>query len=306
MRFLPIFLGLSALVSARCGTQPPSENLKAHHKYFQDKEDRDASSRLATRDVFNVTIDTYVHVILTNTTHVNRTALPAQIHSQIEVLNENYEGTGFSFNLLNITYTPNNNWQQINQESQTEWEVKSTLRRGDYTTLNIYYGGLGNDLLGYATFPDNVSPRDFLLDGVVNSITTLPGGAPPFDLGITAVHEIGHWLNLLHTFQPSGNDPDLPGCFGPGDYIHDTPAEAVASYGCPRLRDTCAGTNETTNQWSLPGVDPIHNFMDYSDDDCLSNFTPGQVIRMQNSWVEGRVAYVPGVAGRRARRGSGW
>ncbi|KAL3493905.1 hypothetical protein BJX62DRAFT_199322 [Aspergillus germanicus] len=310
MRLSPILLGLglSALASARCGTRQPSDNIKAHHKYFQAKEDRE-SARPLPRDVFDATIDTYVHVILTNSTGVNTTALPAQINAQIDVLNENYEGTGFQFNLVNVSYTRNNNWQVITDGSAAEYEAKSSLRRGDYTALNLYFGTIGDGILGYATFPDDVTPRDFLVDGVVCDPRTLPGGLAPYDLGITAVHEVGHWLNLFHTFQPGNNDPEIPGCFGHGDYIHDTPAEAFAAFGCPRVRDTCTGVNETSNPYSIAGTDPIHNFMDYTDDVCLTHFTPGQVVRMQNSWREERVGYVPGVAGRgmrKARPGTGF
>ncbi|KAL4880332.1 hypothetical protein BJY04DRAFT_191634 [Aspergillus karnatakaensis] len=311
MRVLPVLLGLTALVSARCGTRPPTANVKAHHKYFQDKEDRDAA-RAITRDVFDVTIDTYVHIIANNATHYNTTALPKQITQQIDVLNENYIGTGFSFNLVNVSYTHNNQWTAILDGTPEEYEIKSTLRRGDYTALNLYFGTIGGGILGYATFPDDVTPRDFLLDGVVCDPNTLPGGIAPYDLGITAVHEVGHWLNLFHTFQPGTDDLTIenPGCFGAGDYIHDTPAEAFAAFGCPRFRDTCTGRNETSNPASIPGSDPIHNFMDYTDDVCLTHFTPGQVVRMQSSWLEERVGYTPGVGGRRvsriARPGSNW
>ncbi|KAL4963677.1 zinc metalloprotease [Aspergillus stella-maris] len=301
MRFLPILLSLGALASAQCGTRDPSAGLKTRHRYFQDKEDREAA-RAAARDVFDVTIDTYVHVVMSNITQgINHTTLPTQIHQQIDVLNENYQDTGFSFNLKNISYTHNNKWQALADGSTTEYEAKSSLRRGDYTALNLYFASIGGGILGYATFPDTVTPREFLLDGVVCDPATLPGGKAPYDLGITAVHETGHWLNLFHTFQPGNDDPEIPGCFGHGDYIHDTPAEGFAAFGCPKVRDTCTGVNETLNAHSIPGTDPIHNFMDYTDDVCLTQFTKGQILRMQNSWREDREGFTPSVAGRRVR-----
>ena len=97
----------------------------------------------------------------------------------------------------------------------------------------------------------SLNSTDFREDGCNIHADTLPGG--PFanvNLGFTAVHEAGHWLGLLHVFQGFA-------CDGEGDLIDDTPVTQTDSVGCPTGKDSCPDG---------PGLDPIHNFMDYSDD----------------------------------------
>lgn len=210
------------------------------------------------------TIDVYWHTI----TDGSKGALSAsEISGQINVLNAAYSSSGFSFALKGTTTTNNASWyNQLDYGTTAERQMKGALRQGDNGDLNIYTADLAGGLLGWATFPKK---RVDSMDGVVILDESLPGGsASPYNLGDTATHEIGHWLNLYHTFQGGCSDTA-------GDYVSDTPAEASPASGCPTGRDTC----------TLPGLDPIKNFMDYSNDQCMDHFTTGQISRMQSAWV---------------------
>ncbi len=219
------------------------------------------------------TIPVAFHVVQANNGSYN--VSDQQIQDQIAVLNAAYAGTNFQFSLASIDRTRNNRWTRHSPGSSAEAEMKSALAIDPTTTLNFYTGNLGGGLLGYATFPWMYA-EDSFMHGVVCLYSSLPGGtAAPYDEGDTGTHEVGHYLGLYHTFQG--------GCSGDGDFVGDTPAEASPASGCPVGRDTCAGG----------GPDPIHNFMDYTTDACMFEFTNGQSARMDAAVA----AYKPGLGG---------
>ncbi|TMQ69078.1 MAG: T9SS type A sorting domain-containing protein [Candidatus Eisenbacteria bacterium] len=188
----------------------------------------------------------------------------AQIAAQIDELNRAYAGTGYGFQLVSVDRTDQGGWCRMNPGTGTERKAKQALAVDPAHTLNLYTGALGNRLLGWTYLPWWF-PEDSPMHGVVIHYGSLPGGyLSAYDLGRSAVHEVGHYLGLLHTFEN--------GCDPPGDLVEDTPPEASPAFGCPDGRDTCPS----------PGLDPIHDYMDYTDDPCMNEFTPGQADLMHD------------------------
>ncbi|MEA2575798.1 MAG: hypothetical protein QOH93_3096 [Chloroflexia bacterium] len=204
-------------------------------------------------------INVYFHVITSSKGEGNVT--DARIARQMRVLNDGFAGTGFSFVLAGVDRTANDEWFNMGSNSAAERRAKTALRIGTADDLNIYTTA-GGGFLGWATWAHKYKSNPNL-DGVVLNHGSLPGGAiTGFNEGDTATHEVGHWTGLYHTFQN--------GCSNVGDYVDDTPSERYPASGCPVGIDTCPGA----------GLDPVHNFMDYSDDPCMTEFTPGQAQRM--------------------------
>jgi hypothetical protein len=209
--------------------------------------------------VGGATINVYFHVI--EDTDGDGDVPDRWISNQMNVLNNAFGPHGWSFTLAAVTRTTNANWYNNIETVSVERQAKAALRQGTADDLNIYTAGL-QTWLGWATFPSGYA-SDPTYDGVVMLDESMPGGdAEPYNLGDTATHEVGHWMGLYHTFQG--------GCSKKNDLVSDTPAERSEAFGCPAGRDTCRGE----------GLDPIHNFMDYTDDDCMDHFTSGQDVRM--------------------------
>ena len=260
------------LENARCATAKLSEAEVAEieRQVAVFKENQKAANGGFEMDVTGGTIPVYWHVINNGSSASAGNISDSQIASQINVLNNAYASWGWSFNLVATTRTTNASWYTCTGGT-CESEMKNALRQGSADDLNIYSNNMGGGLLGWATFPSSYAGQP-KMDGVVVLFSSLPGGsAAPYNQGDTATHEVGHWMGLYHTFQ-GGCARKLTG----GDAVADTPAERSPAYGCPTGRDSCA---------SLAGLDPITNFMDYSDDACMFQFTGGQDSRMDSQFT---------------------
>jgi hypothetical protein len=250
----------TAKQGAHCGTRQPTD---------EELNVANAMERIGTANLApgSVNIPVHVHVIRDNNGAGDIS--DSHIAAQISVLNEAYAGntggaaTAFTFTLASTDRTNNSAWYTMTPGSTAERDAKTALRQGGAGDLNLYFANIGQGLLGWATFPSDYRKKP-AMDGVVCLTGSEPGGnVTDYNEGDTATHEVGHWVGLYHTFQG--------GCSKRNDQVADTPAEKGPAFGCPApgSLDTCSGV----------GVDPVENFMDYTDDACMFAFTDGQAAR---------------------------
>jgi hypothetical protein len=242
-------------------------------------------------------IPVVVHVVHRNATE---NISDAQIQSQIEVLNADFRATNPDRSSTPAVFTPligdarvtfkladvdpdGNASDGITRTSTSNSSftsntdnVKSASTGGADAWpadryLNIWTCGnlrnaMGLPLLGYAQFPGGLAATD----GVVilhSAFGTTGTAAAPFNLGRTATHEIGHWLNLRHIWGDDGT-----GCTG-DDFVADTPNAGGPNLGTPTFPHITCNNG--------PNGDLFMNYMDYVDDVAMFMFTQGQVGRMQ-------------------------
>ncbi|GGK23594.1 zinc metalloprotease [Yeosuana aromativorans] len=223
-----------------------------------------------------IDIPVYIHVVLPNSNDVT----DKQISDQISVLNSD-------FNSTNTNLLPSGATNFINDATITDihFSLAGTFRHNDNTSswgtndavkaayppitpethLNIWVCNIGGGILGYAQFPGG----KLSTDGVVILYSSLPGGSSaPYNLGRTATHEIGHYLNLRHIWGDGRCRQD--------DFVTDTPSSDRSNYGCPPYPTVhCSSTDMTMN------------YMDYTDDGCMYMFTDGQRNRMRAIFASG-------------------
>ena len=124
----------------------------------------------------------------------------------------------------------------------------------------------------YCTIYFDISYSDSVYDGVVIVNDSMPNARNwQYAEGDTLTHEVGHWLHLEHTHDN--------GCNGVGDYMDDaggvTSNERTATYSCDVGLDNCRNDG---------GANPIHSFMSYVEDSCMTEFSAGQALRMQAAY----------------------
>ncbi|CCO34088.1 Extracellular metalloprotease MGYG_00389 [Rhizoctonia solani AG-1 IB] len=258
---VPVLAELGQSRSERCGSHPSEAQVKLSEASFRAKK----KSSKALGGTPNVVIPVHWHAVQSGDSLLQGHIPESQVADSIKVLNEDYALTGFSFKLESGRYYTNSTWfnragpDRGEVEGIYQTEMKQTLRRGNNaTTLNIFSVGFTNivttGLLGYATFPTDYTtdPQD---DGVVIRYSTVPGGSNAPKAALARV-------TLSMTPQLNSTKPKVAQLSLPT-------AAQVSQVATLHLR--------------------IHNFMDYSDDICLTEFTPGQILRMQEMFMTFRV-----------------
>mgnify|MGYP002780973345 CR=1 FL=1 len=243
-----------------------------------------------------ITIPVVVHVLY-NTAAQN--VSDAQIQSQIAVLNEDFRKlnadvanvpAGFAgltadvgIEFVLAKRDPNGNATtgiQRKQTSITSWSTNDAMKRsssggidawpaGQY--LNLWVCNLSNSILGYAQFPGGTAATDGVV--ILTSAFGRNGSSvAPFNLGRTATHEVGHWLNLRHIWGDATCG---------SDQVADTPTQRTSNGGCPTYpkTSTCTGNGQFG--------DMFMNYMDYTNDACMYMFSAGQSTRMNALFATG-------------------
>jgi len=294
-------INLSAQNTRNCGTMQYLQTQLAEDPDLairMDQVERDVqqwtSNQSAQRIQSVITIPVVFHVLY-NTSVPAQNISDTRILAQLSVLNKDFARLnadavntpavfqGVSVN-TNIQFClaqrdPNGNATtgivrkatSVTSFSQND-NVKRNVNGGDDawpagSYLNIWVCNLGGGLLGYAQFPGGAASTD----GVVvlySSVggPTAPGTATPYHLGRSATHEVGHWLNLRHIWGDASCGSDL---------VSDTPTQQTSNFGCPSFPHvTCSNG---------PNGDMFMNYMDYTDDACMNNYTAGQTTRMTAS-----------------------
>ncbi|MDY7093076.1 MAG: zinc metalloprotease [Acidobacteriota bacterium] len=209
-----------------------------------------------------------------------------RVYSQIDVLNEDFQAlagsngapgtfTGLRFVMADEDPLTGLQTNGITRSNNTSWYNDSgaywnTLSWDPSNFMNIYTNS-ASGALGYVPGLPQDGIAGTAGDRVVILDTTFGKNAPfsPFDLGRTGTHELGHYFGLEHTFSGGCGTATMPGCYTSGDLICDTNAESNPYFGCGAPRSTCSS------------LDPRENYMDYSDDICMNQFTQEQMRRIR-------------------------
>ncbi|MDN3677333.1 zinc metalloprotease [Flavobacterium paronense] len=213
----------------------------------------------------------------------------ALIQSQIDVLNKDFNALNSDYNSVPALFSGVKANVGISfvldqvirkATTKTSWGTNDAMKKtskgglaptSPTTKLNLWSCTIGGGILGYAQFPGGASATDgVVIDPLYFGVTSNSSSSYPYNLGRTATHEVGHWLNLRHIWGDATCGNDL---------VSDTPSHNAANYGVPTYPhySTCTGTP----------VEMTMNYMDYTDDRGMYMFSAGQKARINAIFVTG-------------------
>ena len=255
---------------------------KARYLALENGTEKLIQARKAGRVLADGTIEIPVVVNVLYRTSAENIS-DARLAEQIAVLNADYAGTN-----TDVSKTPSEFSTVAAGDTKVRFRLVKTVRKSttvrswktndamkkssskgiDATDptqyFNIWVVGDMSSILGYATFPESSGLWN---DGVVLAapFVGVTGASAPYNLGRTATHEVGHYLNLRHIWGDANCGSDL---------VADTPTQTTANYGKPTypLMNTCGGVSRSVM---------FMNYMDYVDDAAMFMFSAGQKDRMQ-------------------------
>jgi len=276
-------------LNLRCGTKAPGSSVQLLSTSDCSASSTTIKPEYAAAGHTLYRIPVVVHIL--QTSGGSGSMSDARVQSQIDVLNEDFQalagtlgenGNDARVEFFLATQDPNGNpTTGITRTTNTNYYDDNgsywTALAWDTTRYLNIYTNQASGALGYV--PD--LPQGGIVGSSSDRVVVLhsafgrnaPIGAP-YDLGRTATHEVGHYLGLYHTFDFGCG---TSACYTTGDRICDTARESNAVFGCPLSHASCTAH------------DPFHNYMDYSDDDCMTEFTPEQVNRMRCTLSNWRV-----------------
>ncbi|MEO7802260.1 MAG: M43 family zinc metalloprotease [Ginsengibacter sp.] len=290
---LVLFIGLigSAAAQRQCGTM---DYKRSQPSVLLQSPQTLAAARDTTANEI-ITIPVVVHVLY-NTDEQNIS--DEQIHSQITALNLDFRKQNYNIGnvpaqfakvagdakinfTLAVTDPRGNSTNGIirKQTSVQQWDADDAMKfsaaRGDNgwdanNYLNIWICNLSGRSLGYASLPGT----DLSKDGIVIQYTafgTTGAVKAPFNKGRTLTHETGHWLGLMHIWGDNNCGDDK---------IGDTPPQQAYNNGCPSFPHLSSCSADANG-------DMFMNFMDFTNDDCMSMFTNGQKNKMRSLFAKG-------------------
>ena len=265
-----------------CGTVMTSSSVDVNGVNTVNEYSRDT----VPNEIINIPV--IVHVLYKT---VGQNISDAQVISQINALNQDYRlknanavnipgvfkglaaDTKINFCLAQVDPTGHITTGIVHKRTDTDYfldeSMKFSAMGGDNAWdskkyLNIWVCYIFGRSLGFATPPGGPADKD----GVVinyDVFGTIGALRSPFDKGRTATHEIGHWLGLKHLW----GDEDCG-----SDDVDDTPRQRFYNYNCPSFPHATSCSPNANG-------DMFMNYMDFTDDACMSMFSQGQKTKMR-------------------------